>query len=155
MAAVIICSDFGTPKNSLPLFPLFPHLFPMKWWDQMPWSSFSECWALSQLFHSPLSLSSRGFSSIGTWNVMSMNQGKLEVVKQGGLPCCNSWGHKELDTTERLNWTELNTSIWPLVHLQALKLLDITFQEEDTLEYTESLNTWRNPTCLKPWIINK
>ena len=42
-----------SPKNlSLPLFPLFPHLFPMKWWDQMPWSSFSECWALSQLFHS-------------------------------------------------------------------------------------------------------
>ena len=28
----------------------------MKWWDRMPWSSFSECWALSQLFHSPLSL---------------------------------------------------------------------------------------------------
>ena len=27
----------------------------MKWWDQMPWSSFSECWVLSQLFHSPLS----------------------------------------------------------------------------------------------------
>ena len=24
---------------------------------------------------------------------------------QGGLACCNSWGHKELDTTERLNWT--------------------------------------------------
>ena len=34
--------------------PLFPHLFPMKWWDQMPRSSFSECWASSQLFHSPL-----------------------------------------------------------------------------------------------------
>ena len=33
----------------------------MKWWDQMPWSSFSECWALSHLFHSPLSLLSRGF----------------------------------------------------------------------------------------------
>ena len=26
---------------------------------------------------------------------------------QGGLACCNSWGHKESDTTERLNWTEL------------------------------------------------
>ena len=25
----------------------------------------------------------------------------------GGLECCNSWGHKELDMTERLNWTEL------------------------------------------------
>ena len=23
---------------------------------------------------------------------------------QGGLACCNSWGLKELDTTERLNW---------------------------------------------------
>ena len=27
---------------------------------------------------------------------------------QGGLVCCDSWGHKESDTTERLNWTELN-----------------------------------------------
>ena len=25
---------------------------------------------------------------------------------QGGLPCCNSWGCRELDMTERLNWTE-------------------------------------------------
>ena len=24
---------------------------------------------------------------------------------QGGLVCCNSWGHKELETTEWLNWT--------------------------------------------------
>ena len=29
---------------------------------------------------------------------------------QGGLACCNSWGRKESDTTERLNWTELNSS---------------------------------------------
>ena len=28
---------------------------------------------------------------------------------QGGLACCNSWGRKESDTTEWLNWTELNT----------------------------------------------
>ena len=25
---------------------------------------------------------------------------------QGGLACCNSWGRKEADTTEWLNWTE-------------------------------------------------
>ena len=35
---------------------------------------------------------------------------------QGGLACCNSWGHKESDTTELLNWTELmllrNTKEW-------------------------------------------
>ena len=27
---------------------------------------------------------------------------------QGGLACCESWGHKESDMTERLNWTKLN-----------------------------------------------
>ena len=27
---------------------------------------------------------------------------------QGSLACCSPWGHKELDTTERLNWTELS-----------------------------------------------
>ena len=26
---------------------------------------------------------------------------------QGGLACCSSWGHKELDTTEWLNWYSL------------------------------------------------
>ena len=28
---------------------------------------------------------------------------------QGGLACCSSWGCKESDTTERLNWTERQT----------------------------------------------
>ena len=37
---------------------------------------------------------------------------------QGGLACCCSWGRKELDTTERLNWTESSNLIfqswkWP------------------------------------------
>ena len=27
---------------------------------------------------------------------------------QGGLVCCDSWGRKESDMTERLDWTELN-----------------------------------------------
>ena len=27
---------------------------------------------------------------------------------RGGLVCCDSWGRRESDTTERLNWTELN-----------------------------------------------
>ena len=26
---------------------------------------------------------------------------------EGGLVCCDSWGRKESDTTEQLNWTEL------------------------------------------------
>ena len=31
---------------------------------------------------------------------------------QGGLTRCGSWGHKESDTTEWLNWTELNKNKW-------------------------------------------
>ena len=35
----LLISWFWSPKKkSLTPFPLFPHLFPMKWWDQMPWS---------------------------------------------------------------------------------------------------------------------
>jgi len=37
---------------------------------------------------------------------MDMSLGKLrEFFGQGGLVCCSPWGHKESDTTERLNWT--------------------------------------------------
>ena len=28
------------------------------------------------------------------------------VDGQGGLECCDLWGHKEFDMTEQLNWTE-------------------------------------------------
>ena len=31
--------------------------------------------------------------------------------EQGGLACYNSWGRKESDMTERLNWTELKQQI--------------------------------------------
>ena len=35
---------------------------------------------------------------------------------QGGLACCDSWGRKELDMTERLNWTDAKAEtpvLWP------------------------------------------
>ena len=37
MAAVTICCDLGAapPPPNLALFPLFPHLFATKWWDQI------------------------------------------------------------------------------------------------------------------------
>ena len=40
---------------------------------------------------------------------------------QGGLACCNSWGRKESDTTDRLKWTELNWC-WANIYLQILYL---------------------------------
>ncbi len=48
---------------------------------------------------------------------------------QGGLACCSSWGRKESDTTEWLNWTELR-----LDHL--LHLWHWT-------TYLTSLNLWK------------
>ena len=41
---------------------------------------------------------------------------------QGGLACCSPWGRKELDMTERLNWTE--NKFWKknLVPQQVIKV---------------------------------
>ena len=41
----------------------------------------------------------------GITDSMDMSLSKLPelVDAQEGLECCNSWGHKESDTTERLN----------------------------------------------------
>ena len=37
---------------------------------------------------------------------------------QGGLVCCDSWGRRESDMTERLNWTELDWNMpgLPVLH---------------------------------------
>ena len=41
----------------------------------------------------------------GITDSMDKSLGELQelVDGQGGLACCNSWGHKELDTAERPN----------------------------------------------------
>ena len=41
--------------------------------------------------------------------------------RQSGLACCGSWGCKELDTTEQLNWTELSGSDNPVTIKPSLK----------------------------------
>ena len=44
---------------------------------------------------------------------------------QGGLACCNSWVRKESDTTEWLNWTELNyIDFWKTQFLFLLSLTE-------------------------------
>ena len=40
------------------------------------------------------------------WTWVWVNSGSGDG--QGGLVCCSPWSHKELDTTEWLNWSELN-----------------------------------------------
>ena len=48
---------------------------------------------------------------------------------QGGLACCDSWSRKESDTTERLNWTELNwnTFVLKYIHFVLISLCDIGY----------------------------
>ena len=46
---------------------------------------------------------------------------------QGGLACCDSWGRKESDTTERLNWTEL--------HIRWSKYWSFSFNISPTKEH--------------------
>ena len=49
---------------------------------------------------------------------------------QGGLACCDSWGRKESDTIERLNWTELKLRFekiksFPKIYVEWLYELNI------------------------------
>ena len=49
---------------------------------------------------------------------------------QGGLVCCDWWGCKESDTTERVNWTDANkmygimSSLWVLYLILQLTILN-------------------------------
>ena len=76
---------------------------------------------------------------------------------QGGLACCNSWGRKESDTTEWLNWTELNWTT-ELPYDPAVPLLLSMYQEENmiwndicTPVFIAALftiaKTWKQPRC--------
>ena len=49
---------------------------------------------------------------------------------QGGLACCDSWGRKESDTTERLNWTELNIILiqWQLLFFPVTAIGKLKFR---------------------------
>ena len=49
---------------------------------------------------------------------------------QGGLVCCNSWGHKESDMTEWLNWTDSQIKKKKLKNMGSLK----SPQKEEALE---------------------
>ena len=64
-----------------------------------------------QLQHQSLQWTHPGLISFRMdWLDLLVVQGTLKNLLQHdsskGLECCNSWGHKESDTTEQLNWTD-------------------------------------------------
>ena len=59
---------------------------------------------------------------------------------QGGLACCDSWGRKESDTTEWLNWTEL-------IHVQSKSKQFLT-------EYSSESSMHKVPVLSVYWFYN-
>ena len=64
---------------------------------------------------------------------------------QGGLACCDSWGHNELDTTEQPNWPELkylfSVTISNDVVLVHIQITEVAFKELKSKEV--SINYWQ------------
>ena len=60
--------------------------------------------------------------------------------RQGGLACCNSWGRKESDTTEQLNWTEDTTDKNKRVYFLFLKIKrQVPIQVKDRVDLNQAL----------------
>ena len=58
------------------------------------------------------------------------------LVRQGGLACCNSWGRKELDTTERLKEVSPGISLEGMMLKLKLQYFGHLMQKVDSLEKT-------------------
>ena len=49
---------------------------------------------------------------------MSLGKPRVFVMNRGGLKFCGPWGRNKLDTTQRLNWTEIK---WKHFHVHGLE----------------------------------
>ena len=68
---------------------------------------------------------------------------------QGGLACCDSWGQKESDTTERLNWTELNWCNWEETMTRG-GMLGVYHPPSHCVRFEPKLRwsrTWKSESC--------
>ena len=74
---------------------------------------------------------------------------------QGGMVCCDSWSRKELDTTERLNWTECVSNVVSQEFLLWIFNLSSTlFHDKETyISYWIILNEYRTKLIFKNILI--
>ena len=54
---------------------------------------------------------------------------------QGGLECCDSWGRRESDMTEQLNWTELEIILETDVVIMSGTLIHDVYNGEKSFPY--------------------
>ena len=75
---------------------------------------------------------------------------------QGGLACCNSWGGKELDTTKRLNWTDVYTHTYKQTHSHTYTTIHINTHKLTPLLHSNisNMQSWScHHPALKPSLI--
>ena len=69
---------------------------------------------------------------------------------QGGLACCDSWGRKESDTTERLNWTELILLVQNTCH----NYIKLTYLPAHKLPLSSKIySQWLSVHSLQLWFL--
>ena len=142
MAAVTICSDFGAPQNKVWHCFHSPHLFAMKWWDQIPWSLVLECWVLSQLFHFSFTFIKRLFSSSSLSSIIVVPSAYLRLLIF--LPAILML---VLHPTQHFTWYSY-VSLILVVMLNLLKYLEVIFfWERELIVKFWNLVPW-DPTTL-------
>jgi len=80
------------------------------------------------------------------WGTLGVGDG------QGGLACCHSWGRKESDTNELLNWTDVSIQILELFVLVLWKHILVFWQW--SFEYLDCLwyyGHFNNINSSNPW----
>ena len=119
----------------------------MKWCDQMPWSSFFECWVLSQLFHSPLSPSSGGsFRSDQSLSRVRLFATPWIAAHQASLSIINSRSSLRLTSIESVTPSSHLILCRPLLLLPPIPLFHTTFNMSKNLfPKLQSI-----PFCLPP-----
>ena len=113
-------------KHSLTYPTCFSHLGPQDWFQVYLFRDFKRMceriWFYSSghLLQFHTSWTERVPSKKVAWKGTLFNLKTLfyNTLIQGGLACCDSWGRKESDTIERLNWTD-----WILGQIESCVLL--------------------------------
>ena len=145
MAAVTFDGDFGAPQIK---FATVSTVSPSIFYEVMGPDA-TECWALGQIFHSPLSLSSRGFlvplhqeslhfQICGKWNVCGLNANIVVQIQQ--LWLLLQWMAKQKYTYTFFNAMNAFHSK-KLLNSSSLRCL-FTLKQTSCLIFTNLNSTW-------------
>ena len=105
---------------------------PMKWWDRMPWSSFSECWALSQLFHS----NSSYLINVALYYMMAQTVKSLPAMKETWIQSLD-----QEDPVQKGMATHSSILVWRILWTEEPGGLQSIVSELDTEQLT-LINVW-------------